>query len=170
MQATEDVQKGLTQDDVDMYYEIWSHFDSKATEYIPLESLSEFVDALEEPLRIPAPNHLKLLSLDIAIYEDDLVNCVDVLDALTKNFLGTTNDEAGELSAVLMSETKRTKKKRQLGTTRDRRRQELCARLIQIAWRRYVKNKQAARTAAALATALESEANNQTVTFDKRLS
>jgi hypothetical protein len=135
-----------------MFYDIWARFDQKATEYMPLESLSEFVDALEEPLRIPAPNHLKLLSLDIAIYEDDSVNCVDVLDALTKNFLGTTNDEAGELSAVLMNDSKR-KKKRQLGTTRDRRRQELCARLIQIAWRRYVKNKQAARIAAAEAAA-----------------
>ena len=64
----------------------WNEWGAKATEYMPLDSLSEFVDTLEEP----APNHLKLFSLDIAMYEDDSVNCVDVLDALTKNFLGTT--------------------------------------------------------------------------------
>ena len=140
-----------------MYYDIWARFDLKATEYMPLDSLGEFVDKLEEPLRIPAPNHLKLFSLDIAVYEDDLVNCVDVLDALTKNFLGTSNDEAGEVSAVFMKNSKR-KKKRQLGTTRDRRRQELCARIIQIAWRRYVKNKQAERIAeAAAASAIAAE-------------
>ena len=33
-QATEDVQLGLTQDDFDMFYEIWERFDEKATEVI----------------------------------------------------------------------------------------------------------------------------------------
>ena len=36
-QATEDVQQGLTQDDFDMYYEVWERFDEKATQYIPLD-------------------------------------------------------------------------------------------------------------------------------------
>jgi len=29
LQATEDVQQGLTQDDIDMYYEIWERYDEK---------------------------------------------------------------------------------------------------------------------------------------------
>jgi len=64
-QATEDVQKGVTQEDIDVFYEVWSQFDAKATEYMPLEALSEFVDRLDEPLRLPAPNTVKLITLDI---------------------------------------------------------------------------------------------------------
>jgi len=55
------------------------------------------VDTLEEPLRIPAPNLYKLVLLNIVIVEEDRVHCVDILDALTKNFLGTATDAAGEL-------------------------------------------------------------------------
>ena len=80
-QATEDVQQGLTQDDFDMYYEIWELYDEKASQYIELCKLSEFVDRLEEPLRIPLPNHYKLVMLDIPICEGDRVHCVDILDA-----------------------------------------------------------------------------------------
>ena len=99
-QATEDVQQGLTQDDFDMYYEVWERYDEAATQYIPLEKLSEFVDSLEEPLRIPVPNYYKLVSMDLNVCEGDMVHCVDILDALTKNFLGTQNDEAGELAEL----------------------------------------------------------------------
>jgi len=69
-QATEDVQQGLTQDDFDMYYETWEKFDEAATQYIPLSALSEFVDTLEEPLRLPAPNLYKLVSLNIPTRTD----------------------------------------------------------------------------------------------------
>ena len=89
-QATEDVQRGLTQDDIDMYYETWEKFDEKATGYIKLEKLSEFLDALEPPLGIPAPNYFTIIHLDIPICEDDLVHCVDILDALAKKYLGTS--------------------------------------------------------------------------------
>lgn len=62
VQATEDVQQGLTQDDFDMYYEVWERFDETATQYIHLSRLSEFVDALEEPLKLPAPNRFRLIA------------------------------------------------------------------------------------------------------------
>lgn len=38
-QATEDVQEGLTDDDYDMYYEIWQQFDPDGTQYIRYSSL-----------------------------------------------------------------------------------------------------------------------------------
>ena len=95
LQATEDVQQGLTQDDFDMYYEVWERFDEKATQYIALDQLCEFVDSLEEPLRVPAPNLYKLVTMKIPICVDDRVHCVDILDALTKNFLGTADDDGG---------------------------------------------------------------------------
>jgi len=100
VQVTEDVQQGLTQDDFDMYYETWEKFDEAATQYIPLSVMPEFVDKLEEPLRLPAPNLYKLVSLNIPICENDRVHCVDILDALTKNFLGTVGDTSGELGDI----------------------------------------------------------------------
>lgn len=85
-QATEDVQEGLTDDDYEMYYEIWQKFDPHGTQFLPYAKLSEFVDALEDPLRIAMPNELALVLLDIKIYEGNQCYCVDILDALTKHF------------------------------------------------------------------------------------
>ena len=73
-----------------MYYEIWAKFDPEATNYIKMKQVCEFVDKLEEPLRIPAPNRIKLMSLKIPICKDDMMHCTDILDALTKYFLKTS--------------------------------------------------------------------------------
>ena len=132
-QATEDVQKGLTQDDFDMYYEIWEKFDEKATQYIPFERLSEFVDTLEEPLQIPNPNFFKLVSLEIPICEGEKVHCVDILDALTKNFLGTSGDD--------MQDVKKGPTRKDyvpVTNTLKRQRHRVCARIIQRAWRKRI--------------------------------
>ena len=134
-QATEDVQQGLTQDDFDMYFEVWERYDEAATQYIPLATMSRLVDALEDPLRLPAPNFFKLVSLDIPICEGDRVHCVDILDALTKNFLGTVSDAGKELADV----HKNLEKKNycQISTTLRRQREVFCAKVIQRAWRNY---------------------------------
>ena len=132
-QATEDVQQGLTQDDFDMYYEVWERYDEKATQYIPLELLSEFVDSLEEPLRIPAPNFFKLVSMNLPICEGDRVHCVDILDALTKNFLGTQDDAAGDLADIQKGPER--KNYHPISSTLRLQRQVYSAKLIQRAWR-----------------------------------
>ena len=72
-----------------MYYEKWQHVDPKGTQFIRFDQLSDFVDDLEPPLRIPKPNQLILASLDLPICENDRMHCVDILDSLTKYFLGT---------------------------------------------------------------------------------
>jgi len=81
--------KGLTDDDYDMYYEKWQHLDPSGSQFIRYDQLSNFVDGLEAPLRIPKPNHLLLVAMDLPICEDDRIHCVDILDGLTKHFLGT---------------------------------------------------------------------------------
>ncbi|ESO06390.1 hypothetical protein HELRODRAFT_64539 [Helobdella robusta] len=137
-QATEDVQQGLTQDDFDMYYELWEKYDEKATQYIPLSQLSEFVDALEDPLRIPNPNFYKLVQMDIPICEGDTVNCVDILDALTKNFLGTKDDAAeglGDLKGPGRINY------HPIGSTLKRQREIFTVKIIQRTWRNFVKRK-----------------------------
>jgi len=130
------VQQGVTQDDFDMYYEVWEMFDETGSQFLALSRLSEFVDTLEEPLRLPAPNYCKLITLDIPIYEGDVVHCLDVLDVLTQNYLGTTRDVTGELGD-LKKGPERSRYKLATSTMM-RRREDYCARIIQTAWRQRV--------------------------------
>ncbi|XP_060573372.1 sodium channel protein type 4 subunit alpha B-like isoform X4 [Ruditapes philippinarum] len=133
-QATEDVQQGLTPEDFDMYYEKWEKYDPDATQYIPLEKLSDFVDYLDEPLQLPKPNYFLLVKLDIPIYEGDLCFCRDILDALTKNFLGTS--DTGDIPA----EETHDKKKIEydvISSTLLRQKEHYAARIIQKAYRNY---------------------------------
>jgi len=145
------VQKGVTQEDFDMYYEVWQMFDETGSQFLALSRLSEFVNTLEDPLRLPAPNYCKLITLDIPIYEGDVVHCLDVLDALTQNYLGTTRDVTGELGD-LNKGPERTRY-RLATSTMLRRREEFCARIIQTAWRQCVLEGREKRRVEAEATA-----------------
>ena len=49
--ATEESTEPLSEDDFDMFYEIWEKFDPEATQFIEYSALSDFADALSEPLR-----------------------------------------------------------------------------------------------------------------------
>ena len=66
-QATEDVAAGITDEDYDLFYEIWSEFDPNGTQYIKYDLVSEFIDILEPPLQIPKPNKFKIIHMDIPI-------------------------------------------------------------------------------------------------------
>lgn len=134
-QATEDVQQGLTPDDFDMYYEKWEKYDPDATQYISLEQLSDFVDYLEEPLQLPKPNYFILVKLDIPIYEGDLCNCRDILDALTKNFLGTS--DTGDIPAEEGGKDKLKIEYEVISSTLLRQKEHYAARIIQKAYRNY---------------------------------
>ena len=86
-----------------MYYEIWQQFDPDGTQYIKYNQLSDFLDVLEPPLQIHKPNKYKIISMDIPICKGDLCYCVDVLDALTKDFFarkGNPVEETAELGEV----------------------------------------------------------------------
>jgi hypothetical protein len=93
-QATEEVQEGLTDDDYDMYYEIWAQFDPDGTQYIRYDQLSDFLDLLEPPLQIHKPNKFKVISMDIPICKGDMMYCVDILDALTRDFFARKGGQA----------------------------------------------------------------------------
>lgn len=137
-QATEDVQEGLTDDDYDMYYEIWQQFDPDGTQYIRYDQLSEFLDVLEPPLQIHKPNKYKIVSMDIPICKGDLMFCVDILDALTKDFFarkGNPIEETTELGEVQARPDEIGYEP--VSSTLWRQREEYCARLIQNAWRKH---------------------------------
>uniref|UniRef100_A0A146LU77 Sodium channel protein n=2 Tax=Lygus hesperus TaxID=30085 RepID=A0A146LU77_LYGHE len=138
-QATEDVQEGLTDDDYDMYYEIWQQFDPDGTQYIRYDQLSEFLDVLEPPLQIHKPNKYKIVSMDIPICKGDLMFCVDILDALTKDFFarkGNPIEETAELGEVAPGRPDEVGYE-PVSSTLWRQREEYCARLIQNAWRKH---------------------------------
>nr|ARX79626.1 voltage sensitive sodium channel [Musca domestica] len=137
-QATEDVQEGLTDDDYDMYYEIWQQFDPEGTQYIRYDQLSEFLDVLEPPLQIHKPNKYKIISMDMPICRGDMMYCVDILDALTKDFFARKDnpiEETGEIGEIAARPD--TEGYDPVSSTLWRQREEYCAKLIQNAWRRY---------------------------------
>ena len=139
-------QEGLTDDDYDMYYEIWQQFDPNGTQYIKYGQLSDFLDVLESPLQIHKPNKYKIISMDIPICKGDLCYCVDVLDALTKDFFarkGNPVEETAELGEVTAQADRPGYEP--ISSTLWRQREEYCARMIQTVWRRNYKTENEAQ-------------------------
>ncbi|XP_075340375.1 sodium channel protein type 2 subunit alpha-like [Odontesthes bonariensis] len=94
--ATEESTEPLSEDDFEMFYEVWEKFDSEATQFIEFSMLSKFADALSEPLRIAKPNKIKLISMDLPMVSGDRIHCLDILFAFTKRVLG----ESGEMDTL----------------------------------------------------------------------
>ncbi|XP_076763428.1 sodium voltage-gated channel paralytic isoform X13 [Xylocopa sonorina] len=136
-QATEDVQEGLTDDDYDMYYEIWQQFDPDGTQYIRYDQLSDFLDVLEPPLQIHKPNKYKIVSMDIPICKGDMMFCVDILDALTKDFFARKGNPIEETTELEGQKRPEVSDYEPVSSTLWRQREEYCARLIQNAWRKH---------------------------------
>ncbi|GAB6019017.1 hypothetical protein CHUAL_000648 [Chamberlinius hualienensis] len=136
-QATEEVQEGLTDDDYDMYYEIWQRFDPDGTQYIAFDKLSDLFDTLEAPLQIHKPNKYKIVSMDIPICKGDMCYCVDILDALTKDFFARKGNPVEEPDLQEVALKPQAEGYEKISTTLWRQREEFCARLIQKAWRRF---------------------------------
>ncbi|NWI22884.1 SCN5A protein, partial [Sula dactylatra] len=90
--ATEESTEPLGEDDFDIFYEIWEKFDPEATQFITFSALSDFADALAEPLRVPKPNKVELIAMDLPIVSGDRIHCLDILFAFTKRVLGDSGD------------------------------------------------------------------------------
>ena len=45
--------------------------------------MSDFCDTLKDPLRIPKPNAMKLINMDLPLVPGDKIHCLDILLALT---------------------------------------------------------------------------------------
>uniref|UniRef100_A0A8C5HSA4 Sodium channel protein n=1 Tax=Gouania willdenowi TaxID=441366 RepID=A0A8C5HSA4_GOUWI len=94
--ATEESTEPLSEDDFEMFYEVWEKFDFEATQFIEFSKLSSFADTLSEPLRIAKPNKIKLISMDLPMVSGDKIHCLDILFAFTKRVLG----ESGEMDTL----------------------------------------------------------------------
>uniref|UniRef100_A0A8C4NM16 Sodium channel protein n=1 Tax=Eptatretus burgeri TaxID=7764 RepID=A0A8C4NM16_EPTBU len=86
--ANEESEDPLSEDDFEMFFEMWSKFDPGATQYINYAELPDFIDALDAPLKVSKPNDLHIAVMDLPMMEGDRIHCLDVLFALTKRVLG----------------------------------------------------------------------------------
>ncbi|XP_059844642.1 sodium channel protein type 4 subunit alpha A-like [Hypanus sabinus] len=87
-EAQEQELAGVTDEDVDMFYEVWSNYDVKATQFITYDQLSDFLNELKSPLRIPKPNAVKLAALNLPLIDGNKLHCLDVLEALSAVIVG----------------------------------------------------------------------------------
>lgn len=83
----------VIKDEFDEFYEVWELYDVQARGFIELYNVEEFVERIGPPLGIPRPNRIKLACLTIPICTQDRVFCMDLLDSLTRNFLGRLTTE-----------------------------------------------------------------------------
>ncbi|KAM9022554.1 sodium channel protein type 5 subunit alpha-like isoform 2-T2 [Ara ararauna] len=139
--ATEESTEPLSEDDFDMFYEIWEKFDPEATQFIEYSALSDFADALSEPLRIAKPNKIKLIAMDLPMVSGDRIHCLDILFAFTKRVLG----ESGEMDALkiqmeekFMAANPSKISYEPITTTLRRKQEEVSAIVIQRAYRKHL--------------------------------
>ncbi|XP_031650527.1 sodium channel protein type 8 subunit alpha-like isoform X2 [Oncorhynchus kisutch] len=139
--ATEESADPLSEDDFETFYEIWEKFDPAASQFITFAKLGDFADTLEHPLRIPKPNTIELIAMDMPMVSGDRIHCLDILFAFTKRVLG----DSGELDMLRTQMEERfvqanpSKVSYEPITTTLRRRQEdISARCIQKAYRAHL--------------------------------
>ncbi|KAF3689757.1 Sodium channel protein type 8 subunit alpha [Channa argus] len=139
--ATEESADPLSEDDFETFYEIWEKFDPDASQFITYAKLSDFADALEHPLRVPKPNTIELIAMDMPMVSGDRIHCLDILFAFTKRVLG----DSGELDMLRQQMEERfvaanpsKVSYEPITTTLRRKQEEVSAIIIQRAYRSYL--------------------------------
>ncbi|NXH19573.1 SCN5A protein, partial [Bucco capensis] len=139
--ATEESTDPLCDDDFDMFYETWGKFDPQATQFIEYSALSDFADALAEPLRIPKPNRIQLISMDLPIVSGDKIHCLDILLAFTKRVLGESgglDDLELHMEEKFVACNPSKVSYKPITSTLKRKHEEVSALVIQRAFRRHL--------------------------------
>ncbi|KAM6334236.1 LOW QUALITY PROTEIN: sodium channel protein type 4 subunit alpha [Alca torda] len=137
--ATEESSEPLCEDDFEMFYEL-EKFDPDATQFIAYSTLSDFVDTLQEPLKIPKPNKIKLITMDLPMVAGDKIHCLDILFALTKEVLGDSGSGCckATMEEKFMAANPSKVSYEPITTTLKRKHEEVCATKLQRAFRRYL--------------------------------
>lgn len=91
----------LCEEDFEMFNETWEKFDTGGTQFIKYSQLSDFCDALQEPLKVAKPNRLRLIEMDLPLVIGERIHCVDVLLALTQEVLGDTIEMAAMRESIV---------------------------------------------------------------------
>ncbi|XP_070583159.1 sodium channel protein type 5 subunit alpha-like [Erythrolamprus reginae] len=139
--ATEESTEPLGDDDFEIFYEVWEKFDPQATQFISYSELSDFAHALVDPLRIPKPNKLELIAMDLPMVSEDRIHCLDILFAFTKRVLG----DSGEMDLLkqnmeekFMAANPSRASHEPITTTLRRRYEDTSATIIQKAFRSHL--------------------------------
>ncbi|XP_074942363.1 sodium channel protein type 5 subunit alpha-like [Phalacrocorax aristotelis] len=139
--ATEESTEPLGEDDFDIFYEIWEKFDPEATQFITFSALSDFADALAEPLRVPKPNKVELIAMDLPMVSGDRIHCLDILFAFTKRVLGDSGDMDTlkvQMEEKFMAANPSKISYEPISTTLRHRQEEASATVIQRAYRSHL--------------------------------
>uniref|UniRef100_A0A8D0EF05 Sodium channel protein n=1 Tax=Salvator merianae TaxID=96440 RepID=A0A8D0EF05_SALMN len=139
--ATEESAEPLSEDDFEMFYEVWEKFDPDASQFIEYSKLSDFAASLDPPLLIPKPNHVQLIAMDLPMVSGDRIHCLDILFAFTKRVLGES--EEMDLLRVQMEDRFMAANPSKVSyepitTTLKRKQEEVSATTIQRAFRHYL--------------------------------
>ncbi|KAJ3582119.1 hypothetical protein NHX12_015861, partial [Muraenolepis orangiensis] len=139
--ATEESTDPLSEDDFEVFYEVWEKFDPQATQFMEYNKLSDFADSLDPPLRIAKPNKLLLISMDMPMVSSERIHCLDILFAFTKRVLG----EGGEMETMreqmqerFMASNPSKMSFEPITSTLHREQKEISALVIQRAYRRHL--------------------------------
>ncbi|XP_054651563.1 sodium channel, voltage-gated, type I like, alpha b isoform X1 [Dunckerocampus dactyliophorus] len=139
--ATEESAEPLSEDDFEMFYEVWERFDPGATQFMEYSKLSDFADALDPPLRIPKPNMIQLISMDLPMVSGERIHCLDILFAFTKRVLGEGGEMdvlRGQMEERFMASNPSKVSYEPITTTLRRKQEDMSAIIIQRAFRRYM--------------------------------
>ncbi|XP_034429836.1 sodium channel, voltage-gated, type I-like, alpha [Hippoglossus hippoglossus] len=146
--ATEESTDPLSEDDFEMFYEVWERFDPHVSQFMEYNKLSDFADDLDPPLRIAKPNKLELMSMDLPMVSGERIHCLDILFAFTKRVLGEGGEMdvlRGQMEERFMASNPSKVSYEPITTTLRRKNEEVSAVVIQRAYRLYAKNNPASK-------------------------
>nr|XP_046249004.1 sodium channel protein type 4 subunit alpha B-like [Scatophagus argus] len=129
--------EALSDKDLQRFCKTWRKFDPDGSQFIPYSKLSDFCDALQEPLRIPKPNTIKLIHMDLPLFHGDKIHCVDVLLKLATQVL-EDSQEMDSLKARMEAKLANSSKvsDEPISSTLQRKQEEAAATVIQKAYRK----------------------------------
>uniref|UniRef100_A0A8C5FYS5 Sodium channel protein n=1 Tax=Gouania willdenowi TaxID=441366 RepID=A0A8C5FYS5_GOUWI len=139
--ATEESAEPLSEDDFEMFYEVWERFDPDATQFMEYSKLSDFANALDPPLRMQKPNMIQLISMDLPMVSGERIHCLDILFAFTKRVLGEGGEMdvlRGQMEERFMASNPSKVSYEPITTTLRRKQEEMAAIIIQRAFRRFM--------------------------------
>uniref|UniRef100_A0AAX7UWK5 Sodium channel protein n=1 Tax=Astatotilapia calliptera TaxID=8154 RepID=A0AAX7UWK5_ASTCA len=139
--ATEESSDPLCEDDFEMFYETWEKFDPDASQFIHYSELSDFCDALQDPLRIPKPNAATLIQMDLPLVPGEKLHCLDILLALTAQVLGDSGAMdalKGNMEDKFTANNPSKESYEPISSTLRRKQEEVAATVIQRAYRKHL--------------------------------
>lgn len=137
-----DLEGGLLLSDrhLQMFYHTWRKFDPTASQVIQYSELSDFCNALQDPLRIPKPNTIRLTLMNVPLLAGDKVRCLDILHAVVEQVFGGSEQKDALKARLEEKFTVNNPSKvsqEPISSTLRRKQEEVAAAVIQRAFRKH---------------------------------